>query len=67
MGFMNNGSICDVLATFPPNYPVDNVIVFGITQATTNFISIANGLATFRNDAEIKIFDCSRIDGLDLN
>lgn len=64
---MNNGSICDVLATLPPNYPVDNVIVFGLVQATTNFLSIANGLAVFRNDGEIKIFDCSRIDGLDMN
>ena len=63
---MKHKRICDLLEGFPVNFPVDNVIVFGVEQATTNFVSVANGVAIFRNNAEIKIFDCGRIDGLDL-
>ena len=50
----------DVMENFPLNFPVVNVIV------STNFISLANGLAIFKNDAEIKIFDSGSIDGLEM-
>ena len=56
----------DVMENFPLNFPVVNVIVCGVPQATTNFISLANGLAIFKNDAEIKIFDSGSIDGLEM-
>lgn len=56
----------DLLATLPPAYPVDNVVVDGVLQSTSNFVSVQNGLAYFTDGAQIKVFNVSSIDGLDL-
>lgn len=58
--------INDLLASLPPAYPVDNVVVDGESHGTSNFVSLQNGLAYFTNGSEIKVFNVSSIDGLDL-
>ncbi|MDA2386161.1 hypothetical protein PDN41_31935 [Bacillus cereus] len=61
---MENG-IRTLLNSFPTNHPVDNVIVNGLSVATTNFINVQGDLAFFRNNAETRIFRIESIDGLD--
>lgn len=61
----SNEQICDLLATLPPNYPVNSVVVDGVSQETTNFIVLDNRLAYFRNGADTKTFSCTSIEGLD--
>jgi hypothetical protein len=62
-----SGDICRLLRSLPINYPVDNVILQGQDEAVTNFLAFddATEVAIFRNGAATKVFDCSKVTGLD--
>lgn len=63
-----NENICDLLATLPPNYPVDEIVVDGFSESVARFISFnaETNLAYFREEGGgLVVADCTRISLVD--
>ena len=62
-------NICDLLASLPPNYPVEEYIVDGNGETVTNFIGLNSqtNLAYFTNSntGVVNVADCSRISSIE--
>jgi seryl-tRNA synthetase len=63
----NKSPIIGVLKTMESNYPINNIIVNGVSLHVSNFISIThNDVAYFKSNEKLKIIDGQRIDGIEL-
>ncbi|WP_018921902.1 hypothetical protein [Salsuginibacillus kocurii] len=69
MGNSNYGEVSELLNSFPTDFPVSTVILQGQSENVTNFVSYdeATGITIFRNGAETKVYDCSKISGLKMD
>ncbi|KGX85573.1 hypothetical protein [Pontibacillus litoralis] len=68
MGDYNHSNyFCEVLSGLPPYYPVDKVVVDGVTIEVTHFVSIDpnTGLAFFLNGGGLQQIDCKEIQAID--
>lgn len=60
--------ICDLLATLPPNYPVDEIVVDGFSESVARFINFeeSTNLAYFREaGGGLVVADCRDISLID--
>jgi len=63
----NKSPIIGVLKTLKSNYPINNIIVNGVSLHVSNFISIThNDVVYFKSNDILKIIDGQRIDGIEL-
>jgi len=59
----NSHAICDLLATLPPQTPVNAVVTDGGVIPATSFITLdkENNRAFFLNGTNISVYDCREI------
>ena len=63
-----DNNICELLASLPPQYPVDEIVVDGFSESVNAFVFLdeSTNLAYFTEDTGgLVVADCRRISEID--